>query len=200
MALSTDEKSTDEKNIATLIGDLDASLPFTELVLPNGRRVRVETLLLLGEASEEVMVEPTLQAGSRDFIAGTAEAIPLIEEKLTVGKRTVETGKVRLIKTVDEYQEQLNEPLAVRSFEVERVILNKTVEEVPEVRHEGETTVYSVVEEQLILTKRLVLKEEVRVTLRETERVDTQVVTLRREHLAVEREDLSGGRSSQRGS
>ena len=183
--------SSESKNTATLVGEIDADLPMTELVLPNGRRVRIDTLLLLGDPSVEGGApagQVADQAASRE---DATQVIPIVEERLIVGKQTVETGKVRLIKSVGEYQEQLNEPLAVRTFDVERVLFNQPVEEVPEVRHEGQTTVYPVVEEQLVLTKRLMLKEEVRVTLRETERVDTQVVTLRREHLTVEREDLT---------
>ena len=42
----------------------------------------------------------------------------------------------------------------------------------------------------MILTKQLILKEEVRVTLRETERMDTQVVKLHRDHLVIEREPI----------
>ena len=177
--------TTGSTNLTTLSGTIDANLPITEVRLPDGRVVRMETMFLLGENPLELPAEPSVLRG------GETQVIPLIEEKLIVGKQTVETGKVRLVKSVSEYQEQLNEPLAVRTFDVERVLLNLPVEAAPGVRQEGDTTIYPVVEEQLILTKRLVLKEEVRVTLRETERVDTQVVTLRREHLTVEREDVT---------
>ena len=89
---------------------------------------------------------------------------------------------------MQEFETTLDEPLAVRTFDIERVIWNQPVETAPGVRIEGDTTIYPLVEEQLILTKHLVLKEEVRVTKRETERRDTQTVVLRREHLAVERQ------------
>ena len=119
------------------------------------------------------------------------QVIPLIEEQLLVGKQTVETGKVRLIKSVQEHQQALDEPLAVRTFDIERIILNHPVDAAPGIRHEGEVTIYPVVEEQLVLTKQLILREEIRVTQRDTERRDNQVVTLRREHLLIEREDLT---------
>ena len=147
----------------------------------------LETSLLLGDQPAE------LPANFSSDAADQSAVIPLIEEQLLIGKRTVQTGKVRLIKTVTEYQEQLNEPLAVRSFDIERVILNQPIDIVPAVQHSGATTIYPLVEEQLVITKRLVLKEELHVTLRESERIDTQVVTLHREHLTVEREDLTRG-------
>ena len=119
--------------------------------------------------------------------AGQNVTIPLIEEHLILEKRIVETGKVRLHKTVETFVEQLDEPLAVRTYDIERVVLNRVIDAPPEVRQEGETTIYPLVEEHLVLTRQLVLKEEVRVTRRVTERRDQQVVTLHRDHLVVER-------------
>ena len=171
-------------NLLTLSGTLDPNCSVTELLLPDGRAVRLDTLLLVG-------TDPFAQAASPGE-AGGVQIIPIIEEKLHIGKQTIETGKVRLLKSVGEYHETLNEPLAIRTFDIERVSLNQPVETAPQIRHEGDTTIYPVVEEQLMLTKRLVLKEEVRVTQRDTERRDTQVVTLRREHIEMEREDLTG--------
>ncbi len=175
---------TPDCNLVTLTGALDPNCSVTEVLLPNGRAVRLDTLLLL---STETGTDP-FQPIDRTLNTGAEEIVPIIEERLIVGKQIVETGKVRLVKSVGEYQEALNEPLAVRTFDIERIALNQPVESAPAVRHEGTTTIYPVVEEQLVLTKRLILKEEVRVTQRDTERRDTQVVTLRREHITVERE------------
>ena len=169
-------------NLLTLSGTLDPNCAITELLLPDGRAVRLDTLLLTG-------TDP-FTAPAQSIEAEGTQVIPIVEEQLHVGKQTLETGKVRLIKSVGEYHETLNEPLAIRTFDVERIALNQPVDSAPQVRHEGATTVYPVVEEQLVLTKRLILKEEVRVTQRDTERRDTQVVTLRREHIEVERETL----------
>ncbi len=177
----------DEFNVASLSGTLDAAIPVTELRLPNGQMVRLDTYLLLGAQAGELQQ-------SSDFVKdGDSQVIPIVEERLIVGKQTVQTGKVRLIKTVSEYTEQLNEPLAVRTYDIERVIINQPVEAAPAVRQNGDTTIYPVVEEQLVLTKRLVLKEEIHVTRRDTERIDNQEVTLHREHLTVDREDLTKG-------
>ncbi len=116
--------------------------------------------------------------------------IPLLEEQLVIDKRVVETEKVRLTKTVEEFPQQLDVPLAVQTFHIERIRLDRPLDSLPEVRQEGATTIYPVVEEQLVVTKRLVLVEEVRVTLRTEEHHDTRTVTLHREKLVVEREPL----------
>lgn len=182
-------------NILTVSGELDFAQIYTDLRMQDGQIVRIPTALLIREGNSASYSSGTptkaIEGEGRpvqDLVEGEATVIPLVEETLEVMKRIVPTGTVRLQKTVHEYQETLDEPLAVRTFDVERIIVNQPVEHPPAVRHEGDTTVYSLVEEQLILTKQLILKEEVRVTQRDTERRDNQVVTLRREHMTIERE------------
>ena len=194
--LGSNLASSEPVNVLSVSGNLDLACTYTELRLSNGEVLRLPTALLLQRSAPTAgLLEPG--DGARANLANVASTqidetvIPLVEEHLTVGKRTVATGTVRLEKTVQEYQQQLDEPLAVRTFDVERIILNQPIEVAPEVRHDGDTTIYPLVEEQLILTKQLILKEEVRVTRRETERRDTQVVTLRREHLDVQRTPAS---------
>ncbi len=163
----------------------DSTRPTTELRLPDGRLLRVPTALLL----EQFSVADSLDAGDSQVSMDGAEpiAIPVIEEQLHVGKRSVVTGTVRLDKHVGVYEEALDIPLAIRSFDVERVVLNQPVEAAPAVRQEGDTTIYPLVEEQLVLTKQLIVREELRVTRRDTERRDTRTVSLRRESIEVTR-------------
>lgn len=178
-----------QENVLQVSGVLDPACTSTELHLAGGRVVRVPTAMLLGGAGSDADDAGDGAFGSERVVAVAGETvIPLVEERLEVGRRVVETGRVLLHKTVETFAEQLNEPLAVRTFDIERVAVNRVVDRAPEVRVEGDTTVYPLVEERLILTKELILKEEVRVTRRETERRDTQVVELRREHLVVDRE------------
>ena len=167
-------------NLLSATGSVDAHRSVTVLRLADGRTARIPTSMLLetlAEASSEIAT-PGLQ---ESFV------LPIVEEQLEVGKRTIATGTVRLEKQITEYSETLDEPLAVRTFDIERIVLNHPVETAPAVRHEGATTIYPVVEEQLVLTKQLILREEVRVTQRDTESRDTRTVTLQREHLVVTR-------------
>ena len=177
---------TEAGNILDVSGTLDTSKQYTELWMKDGRVLRVPTALLMEHAAQPDVA----RAGQPSQQESNSVVIPVIEETLSVGKRVVETGKIRILKNIQEHQETLNEPLAVRTFDIERVVINHPVDSPPAVREEGSTTVYSVVEEQLILTKQLILREEIRVTRRDTERHDNQVVTLRREHVVVDRQDL----------
>ena len=180
-----------EVNILEVVGRIDLGRPQTQLHLVEGRILLVPTSLLTQSSLQaSSSSEASIPSISADFPGTESLVIPLVEEQLVVGKQTVETAKIRLHKSVQVYEEALDEPLAIRTFDIERVVLNRPVDAAPAVRQDGDTTIYPIVEEQLVLTKQLILKEEVHVTRRDTERRDTQTVTLRREHLVVEREQL----------
>jgi stress response protein YsnF len=59
-------------------------------------------------------------------------------------------------------------------------------------REEGDTLIIPVVEEELIVQKRFVLKEEIHVRRRRTKERVTKSITLAREHAVVERLDSNG--------
>ncbi len=130
-------------------------------------------------------------SGPTDALASTPEeyaAIPLVEERLSVGKRSVESGRVRVRVTVEERQETVTEALARDDVQVDRVPRNERLTEMPHVRLEGSTTIIPVVEEQLVVEKALVLVEEIHVRRRtETETVEIPT-TLRSERATVERD------------
>jgi len=113
--------------------------------------------------------------------------IPIIEEQLTVSKQLIETGRVRLVKTVREDEQTIHIPLVAELIDVERVAIDRYVDEAPTTRLEGDTTIYSVLKEEYVLQKRLRLVEEIRVTRRQIQTTDTQHIRLRREEMSVER-------------
>jgi len=115
--------------------------------------------------------------------------VPIVAEELNVRRRQVETGKVRIAKTVREHEEVVDEPLLQEEIDVERVAINRPVDTPPPVRYEGDTLIVPLLEEVLVVEKRLMLKEELRVTKRRVETREPQRVTLRREEAAVERLD-----------
>jgi uncharacterized protein (TIGR02271 family) len=124
---------------------------------------------------------------------GAAEVavIPLVEERVSVAKRQVESGRVRVHVSVDEREEVVAQNLARDDVEIERVPRNVPLTEVPLVRLEGTTTIVPVVEEVLVVEKRLVLVEEIHIRRRsESERREIPVV-LRREQARVERSEVS---------
>lgn len=113
--------------------------------------------------------------------------IPVIDEQLHIDKQTVETGQVRISKTVREDTQLIDLPLIRETVDVERVPIGRPVTATPAIRQEGNTTIYPVLEEIVVVEKKLMLVEEIRVTTRQTVEHEPQSVTLRREEISVER-------------
>ena len=111
--------------------------------------------------------------------------VPLAREELEITRREVETGRVRIKKTVTEHEQLVEEPLLYDEVEVQRVPVNRVLDAPAEVRYEGEVLVIPILEE--ILVKQLVLKEELRVSRRSRQWVNPQRVALRSEEAVVER-------------
>ena len=85
----------------------------------------------------------------------------------------------------------VDEPVLSEEVEVERVPVGKFVDTPPEPRQEGDTLVFPVLEEVLVVERKIRLKEEIRVRKRVTERRDSQTVTLRKEEIKIDR--IPGG-------
>jgi len=121
--------------------------------------------------------------------AAKTTVIPVIEEELDVQKRVVETGKVRVTKVVHEQETLADEPLFRDEVEVERVPIDRVVDGPLPVRYEDDTMIVPIMEEVLVIEKRLILKEELHIHKRRVETHQPQQVTLRREEVRVERLD-----------
>ena len=119
-------------------------------------------------------------------------AIPLVEERVVVGKRQVETGRYRVSVSVEEREEKVPVELAHDEVEIERVPKNIALNELPSVRLEGTTTVIPVVEEVVVVEKRLVLVEEIHVRRKSTTSTEEIPVHIRAEQARIERTDASG--------
>ncbi|WP_237144036.1 YsnF/AvaK domain-containing protein [Pontibacter pamirensis] len=118
--------------------------------------------------------------------------IPVVEEQIRVHKKTVETGSVHVSKDVHEEEVTVDVPTVHEEVNVERIAINKYVDSPPPpVRHEGDVMIISVLEEEVVVTKRLKLVEEVHVTKRKHETKENQHITLRKEEVKVNRVDLN---------
>jgi uncharacterized protein (TIGR02271 family) len=121
----------------------------------------------------------------------TPRVIPVIQEKLVVDKQIIETGVTRIKKEIHEHEETVDLPLIKDEVQIERVLVDQFVEELPEVRHVGETLIVPVMEEVLVVEKRLLLKEELHITKVAKTHHDPRKVTLRSEEVRIEHEDIN---------
>jgi stress response protein YsnF len=119
--------------------------------------------------------------------------IPLVEESLRVGKRQVETGRVRVRVIVDEQDNHFSEALDRSTVEVVRVPIDREIDFMPEPRTEGEFTILPVVEEVLVVRRQLVRIRPVMTT----EVVD-QTIVARKMRAVVERDDFTDNQGSKR--
>jgi stress response protein YsnF len=132
-------------------------------------------------------------AVGKESLDGTDDraVLPLVEEALRVGKRLVETGRVRVSISTDTHERLVRETLRTERAEVERVAVGRELadgEEAPTTRQEEDgTVVVPVLEEILVVERRLVLREEIRLRLVAAEEAVEQPVTLRRQRAEVER-------------
>ncbi len=120
------------------------------------------------------------------------KTIPVAREEVRVGKRKRETARVVVTKTVHERKEVVDEPLAKETVRVERVAVNRFVAQPEPVRQEGDVTIIPLYEERLVVEKKLLLREEVRITRERTDIREPQEVTLRTEDVQVERRPPGG--------
>jgi uncharacterized protein (TIGR02271 family) len=115
------------------------------------------------------------------------EVIALAEEEVRLDKRMVTTGKIRVRTNVDVETELAKATLDGETVEVTRIPIDRIVDQAPGIRVEDNVTIIPVLEEVLIVEKRLVLKEEVHIRkLATTEEVEIPV-ELRKQHAVIDR-------------
>ena len=121
-----------------------------------------------------------------------AFVLPVLHEELKVGTRVVDTGRgVRVHKTVSEQAHQIDQHLLRDAVEVKRVPVDRIVSlsEAPATRQEGDTLIVPVLEEILVVEKRLRIKEELHIVRSARQEPYAGTVVLRSEHVAIERFD-----------
>ncbi|EWY37151.1 hypothetical protein N825_21425 [Skermanella stibiiresistens SB22] len=87
--------------------------------------------------------------------------VPLHTEELSVTRHVVAGDTVRVDTVTHERERLIDEQVTHHRVEVERVAIGRVVDAVPPVREEGDVTIIPVVEEVVVVERRLVLKEEI---------------------------------------
>jgi len=114
-------------------------------------------------------------------------AINVLEEQAHVSKQVVEQGKVRIVKKVHEEEAIVDVTARSESVKIEKMPVNKYVEVAPQIRYEGDTMIFPVVQEVIVVEKRLLLVEEVHITKTTITNEGEKSMPLRREEVFVER-------------
>lgn len=117
------------------------------------------------------------------------QKIQLVEESVTVEKERLLTGRVRVSTSSSDVEELARVTLGGKRVEVTRERIDREIDAIPVTRVEGDTTVIPVVEEIMVVEKRLILVEEVRIREIVTSEDVEVPVTLRKQTATVERID-----------
>lgn len=120
---------------------------------------------------------------------GQPVTVPVVREEIAVTKQQRESGKVVVHVTPSVRREVVDLPVAEEQVEVVRVPVNRQVEAAEPVRQEGDVTIFPVYEEVLVVERRLMLREEVRISRRRTVRHEKQEVELRSEQVHISRSE-----------
>ena len=117
--------------------------------------------------------------------------LPLAEESAVVERLRREGGRVRVSLRTETLPAEIMETLRAERVEVSRVAVNRTLdagEAAPEPRQAADGSwVIPVLEEVLVVERRLLLREEIHLTRHATEDQIREVVELRRQVAEVER-------------
>lgn len=111
--------------------------------------------------------------------------IPLFCEHVAIEKRRRVTRRVQVSTITRRFEEQVECDLAHQEVQVERVPIGQFVAEAPAVREEGDSVIIPVVEEVLVVERRLLLKEEIRVHRIKTVERHHENVSVRRQEGVV---------------
>jgi uncharacterized protein (TIGR02271 family) len=119
--------------------------------------------------------------------------IPLHQEDVSIARRRLITGRVQVFTRTHQDEHLVDELLACESVTIERTPVGRTLEHAPEVREEGDTLIIPVVEEVLVIGKRWLLREEVRVRRVRTTHRHRERVQLRRQEASITRDSRNTG-------
>lgn len=116
--------------------------------------------------------------------------IPLVEETPVVSVRQTTTGRVRVSTTTETFTEVVRQDLQGMRADIRRVRVDRMLapgDAVPEPRTEGEVMIIPILEEVIVVEKRLVLREELHISQQITTETIETPVELRRQRAIVER-------------
>lgn len=137
------------------------------------------------------------EAPDRESMSGFADTedvrtVDLREEQLIARKELRERGEIEVRTVIDEVPGRLEADAYREEVVIEHEPVGQMVSEREQPREEGGTLIVPVYEEQLVVTKRLVLKERIRVRRVGTTERQLFQETLRRERVVVEDPEHTG--------
>jgi len=164
------------------------------MTLPVDRIDRVEPdgTVRLASPDDRAERRASAQGALTDETIEAAGTVQLQEERLVAQKQLEEAGRVRLRKEVEEVPRRLEVDAYYEDVQIEHVPVGRIVKEQAPPREEDGVYIIPVYEEQLVVVKRLLLKEDICVCGHGATETRLFEETVRRERLVVEDLDSTG--------
>lgn len=196
---------TDQMHIDSVIINGSRRIPAADIALRDGRVVvrgvgetetttTEETVTTAGTTGYDRLTEDTT-ARAGGYVPGFTRAanenevtVPIVEERLAVGKRTVESGAARVRTTITETPVEQQVNLREEHVHVERHAVDRPVGSVPNAFQEGTIEITESAEVPVVAKEARVV-EEVTIGKEATERVETVRDTVKRTEVDVDEVD-----------
>ena len=174
---------------APIVLDRDGQSGTVESVEAGRVRVRLAggAALDLPDSAVTALDDGTYRADLSFGVLEPAAVFQEVEEHVHVRTVARETGRVVARTVTDSREEPVDGAGWRETVHVEHVPVGREVDAVEPPRDEGGVTVIPIYEEVLVVQKKLVLREEVRLTTRREPLGGPTRVTLRRQRVEVER-------------
>lgn len=157
------------------------------IAFENGQRVFLHRDMLIPKDDGSYYIPQKLQElDHRRNASAEQHVLQVAEEQLTVERKEVETGRFRIQKQVETHSQLVDELLKQEHVQVKHIPVDKLIDRPVAIRQEGDTLIIPIIEEVLVVEKRLRLVEEVHIIRTTTEQRYTEEVPLRREHVVIE--------------
>lgn len=148
-------------------------------------RVEHDALYLNVDRRSVPRASAAVAATHRLKASGSKLTVQAWEEVVDVQPRVVERGVVRIQKKIDEFLDEQTVRLRQNEVQVERVPVDEVISDYIEPYMDGDVYVVPVIEEEIVIQRRLRLKEELRVHRSVVERDETIQTPFRRERVVV---------------
>ena len=149
---------------------------------------RVETRALVLNVTRREVPRASAAVAAAHSLRGNGSSLqlPVVEEQLNVRTRVVELGHVTVRKRVDEYLDERVVELTHQEVEIDRVPVNRVIPDMIVPYMDGDTYVVPVIEEEIVVERRLRLKEELRIRRVVARHEETLHTPFYRERVSVE--------------
>lgn len=122
-----------------------------------------------------------------DFSPESGKAIPLHTEEISIQRQQVANATVQVSTVTREQEQFVDQELTHERIEIERLPIGRQIDAVPSVREEGDTTILPVVEEIVVVERRLILKEEVHIRRVQVTEHHRETVMVRQQDAVITR-------------